>query len=174
MRLNTVEPPNKGHFGTNPSVHCREDVLFSEVSKCIIIATFRTLRSVLYERMSLSGGSFIGGFTCKLQYLDSNVNWPRRWWRIWKRERRRRLLLPPAALWVQWPAGLPLRWWGSTGGRRRTLSAQTSGTALSKWESGQSKKHRENLMESSTRILVWSCIVVDSPSGECRLGHVQE
>ena len=34
--VNTVEPPSKGHFGTNNSVHCREAVLFSEVSKCII------------------------------------------------------------------------------------------------------------------------------------------
>ena len=27
----TVEPPSKGHFGTNHSVRYREDVLFSEV-----------------------------------------------------------------------------------------------------------------------------------------------
>ena len=50
----TVEPPSKGHSGT---VHCREDVFFSEVSKCIItmgIATFKTLWSVLHERLSLS------------------------------------------------------------------------------------------------------------------------
>ena len=32
----TVKSPSKGHFGTNHSVLCREDVLFSEVSKCII------------------------------------------------------------------------------------------------------------------------------------------
>ena len=45
-RGSTVEPPSKGHFGTKHSVHCRENVLFSEVSKCIIamgIATFKTL-----------------------------------------------------------------------------------------------------------------------------------
>ena len=29
--ITTVEPPNKGHFGTNHSVHYQEDVLFSEV-----------------------------------------------------------------------------------------------------------------------------------------------
>ena len=41
----TVEPPSKGHFGINCCV-LREDVLFSEVSKCNItmgIATFGTL-----------------------------------------------------------------------------------------------------------------------------------
>ena len=57
-----MEPPNKGHFGTNHSVHCREDVLFSEVSKCII-----TMGTGTYEVSIIRGpflrGSFIGGFT---------------------------------------------------------------------------------------------------------------
>ena len=41
---------------TNHSVHCREDIPFSEVSKCSIagIATSGILQSVLYERLSLS------------------------------------------------------------------------------------------------------------------------
>ena len=55
----TVEPPSKGHyFGTtNHSVHCREAVLFSwrfYYNITMGIATFVTLRNVLYERLSLS------------------------------------------------------------------------------------------------------------------------
>ena len=56
----TVEPPSKGHLGTNHSVNCREDVLFLEVSKCITmgIATFWMLQSVLsflYQRFHYTG-----------------------------------------------------------------------------------------------------------------------
>ena len=63
----TVEPLSKGHFGNIHSFHCREDVLFSEVLKCMItmgIATFGTLRSVLYERLSLSRRALYRRFHC--------------------------------------------------------------------------------------------------------------
>ena len=57
-KQDTVEPLNKGHFGTNHSVHCRETVLFLEVSECILTTGIRCyfwdIRSVLYERLSLS------------------------------------------------------------------------------------------------------------------------
>jgi hypothetical protein len=33
--MHTLEPPNKGHSGTNSHVLCREAVPLSEVSKCI-------------------------------------------------------------------------------------------------------------------------------------------
>ena len=39
------------------------------------IATFGTLRSVLYERLSLLGGSFIGGSTLASYAPDSFVEW---------------------------------------------------------------------------------------------------
>ena len=54
-----MEPPSKGHFGTNHSVYCREDVLFSE-SSTMGFATFESLQtSVLYEGCPFLGGSFI-------------------------------------------------------------------------------------------------------------------
>ena len=62
----TVGPLSKGHFGTNHCVHCREDVLFLEVSKRIItmgIATFGTLQVSFIRRCPFLGGSFIGCFT---------------------------------------------------------------------------------------------------------------
>ena len=51
----TVEPPSKGHFGTNHSVHYRkENVLFSEVFITMEISTFGTLRSVSLEVVPFS------------------------------------------------------------------------------------------------------------------------
>ena len=34
--IDTVEPPNKGHFGTSHFVLCREVVLFSEVKNVLV------------------------------------------------------------------------------------------------------------------------------------------
>ena len=33
---NTVEPPNNGHSGDRPLVHCREVVPISEVTECML------------------------------------------------------------------------------------------------------------------------------------------
>ena len=62
----TVEPPNKGHFGTNHCVH-RRDVLFSEVSKCITTMQFLGNYKVSFMRgCPFLEGSFIGGFNIRI------------------------------------------------------------------------------------------------------------
>ena len=45
--IDTVEPPNKGHFGDTASVQILEVVLFSEVKKVLMLYGKGTWRSVL-------------------------------------------------------------------------------------------------------------------------------
>ena len=69
----TVEPPNKGHFGTSHFVFCREVVLFSDV-KNVLLQWERGIEQCPLQRgCPFLGGSFIGGSTviltpCPLYY----------------------------------------------------------------------------------------------------------
>ena len=68
VEIATMEPPSKGHFGTNHSVHCREDVLFSEVSKQLL--------SGHYKVPFMRGCSFSEGplSESQKQYKRANLN----------------------------------------------------------------------------------------------------
>ena len=56
--VSTVEPPNKGHFGTSHFVLCREAVFFSEVKNVLV------QWEGCAEMCPLQGGClFLGGST---------------------------------------------------------------------------------------------------------------
>ena len=70
---NTVEPPSKGHFGTNHSVHCREAVLFSEVLLQWEYLLLGQYEVSFMKSCPFLGGSFIGGSTVMVVKVRSCV-----------------------------------------------------------------------------------------------------
>ena len=64
-----VEPPNKGHFGANSFVPCREVVPISEVEKYTEVLAWCCNKCPLYiERLSLSQRAPYQRFHCSLLY----------------------------------------------------------------------------------------------------------